>query len=329
MTKNFHYLDKEGVSQHLKPRSGETKFGENISCVSSDKELEDHPGQFVIFGIEEDIGIQGNLGKPGAAHTWNAFLNAFLNIQVNRFNSPENSVVLGKLASTSWQRQAKPVLESGNDLSEKLDPIVREIDEEVSELIEKIIRFGKTPVVIGGGHNNVYGNLCGASRAKNAAVNCLNIDAHTDLRQTDFRHSGNGFSFARKHGFLKNYAMMGLHKNYTPEYIFEWMDKEDGVYANFYDDLTGKPALEKSEDFLKLAHRLDAAFGVELDCDGIADFPSSAQSPVGFTLEEIRLFLKESVQFNPHYLHICEAAAVENPQVGKSLSYLVSDFIRQ
>ena len=328
MTKNFHYFTSKKLSKHLKPRDGETKFGEKLKIVNSEEELKKHSGKFVVFGIEEDIGIQGNLGKPGARKTWGSFLDAFVNIQQNRFNSVDNILLLGQLSGVGYREEAQGILDEGVDLSKKLDPFVRKIDDEVTEIIEKIVGFGKVPIIIGGGHNNAFGILRGVSKAKNAAINCLNIDAHTDLRQTDFRHSGNGFSFARQENHLQKYAMMGVHKNYTPEYIFQEMDGTSDISCSFYEDLIGKTAVEKAGEFLKLAHQLDSDFGLELDCDGIANFPSSAQSPTGFSFEEIRLFLKESKQFNPHYVYICEAAAMDKPQVGKALSYLVSDFIR-
>lgn len=329
MTTHFTFFDKTDLISYLNPRSGETKFGEKLQCINSEEDLKNHRGEYVIFGITEDVGIRGNLGKPGAHTSWNSFLKAFLNIQINRYNDPGNSIVLGELSGKEWQKKAQPIAEKGENLSKNLHPLVEKIDAEVTELTQKIVSLGKTPIIVGGGHNNAFGNLCGTSKAKKSAVHCLNIDAHTDLRETDFRHSGNGFSFARKKGFLGKYAMMGLHKNYTPEYIFEMMDREEGIYHNFYEELIGQSIEEKRQALSHLIQRLDSSFGLELDCDGIANFPSSAQSPTGFNFEEIRCFVQETKKHNPHYFHLCEAAAQNNPQVGKALSYLVSDFIRK
>ena len=55
-------------------------------------------------------------------------------------------------------------------------------DHTVSAVVRRITELGAIPIVIGGGHNNAYGCLKGSSEAKERSINCLNIDAHTDLR---------------------------------------------------------------------------------------------------------------------------------------------------
>ncbi|MEX2379183.1 MAG: arginase, partial [Vicingaceae bacterium] len=74
-------------------------------------------------------------------------------------------------------------------------------------------------------------------------------------------------------------------------------------------------------------------YGVELDCDAIQDFPSSAQTPSGVSANEARLYISlAGASENAVYLHLPEAAPslVEDstPQVGKLLAYLVSDFVK-
>lgn len=81
---------------------------------------------------------------------------------------------------------------------------MEKIDAVVAETVKKILSAGKIPITIGGGHNNAFGIIKGASEAFEKPVNVLNIDAHTDLRKLEHRHSGNGFSFALKKGFYRN-----------------------------------------------------------------------------------------------------------------------------
>ncbi len=71
-------------------------------------------------------------------------------------------------------------------------------------------------------------------------------------------------------------------------------------------------------------------FGLELDCDAIKDFSSSAQSPTGLPINMVRNFVwMASEEEKIKYFHICEAAANDSNevQVGKSISYLITDFI--
>lgn len=318
--------DRRWLKKYLSLRSGETKLGEKISLISDLEELEKISAQFVIFGIPEDIGVRANHGKAGTAGAWEAFLNAFLNVQVNRYSNPENILLLGEIAVSEEMRKAAHIDMTDPHYPEKLGDIVEKVDQKVSEVVRIILAAGKTPIIIGGGHNNAYGNIKGASEAFGTQINVLNIDAHTDLRTTDHRHSGNGFSYALKNGFLKRYSLYGLHENYTPEYIFEEMQNSEDLHFVLFDDLKGdqiSPFLGPL-DFVK-----QDKFGLELDCDAIANFPSSAVSPTGFSLENARHLLKQAAkEKNCVYLHICEAAENGHFPTGKALSYLVTDFIK-
>src|SRR5690606_594395 len=133
-------------------------------------------------------------------------------------------------------------------------------------------------------------NLKAAASAHKAAINVLNIDAHTDLRQLEHRHSGNGFSYALDRGYLGRYAVFGLHQNYTSQDIFEKILASEHLKFNLFEDLQNE---NKTEKFIQsIAFVGEAAFGLELDCDSIAGFPSSAVSPSGFSLDEVRNFVK-------------------------------------
>lgn len=326
---NFELFTKKDKKTYTSPRSGETRFGESLKVVSNFDEIKNHPAHYIIFGIPEDIGIRGNLGKPGASTTWDSFLQAFLNIQVNRFNTPENCLVLGHVDCKILMEEAQKIMKIPKNPAKNLGPVVEKIDKIVSKIIHELILAGKTPIIVGGGHNNAFGNIKGTSQALGKAVNILNIDAHTDLRRKDYRHSGNGFSFAKDQGFIANYAVFGLHKNYTPEYIFEKYEAEDQVDFTFYEDLIGKPVFEKLIHFASTADILENTFGLEIDCDAIQGFQSSAQTPSGLSIEEIRGCIRTARTQDVHYLHLCEAAAQGNSQIGKALSFFVSDFMRE
>ena len=112
-----------------------------------------------------------------------------------------------------------------NDNVEALREATAAADATVQFVVERIRSGGAIPIVIGGGHNNSYGCLKGTAQAQGNAVNCLNIDAHSDLRALEGRHSGNGFSYAKEEGALGAYFMWGLQENYTPEYIWQYMER--------------------------------------------------------------------------------------------------------
>lgn len=325
----FNSYNKDTISNLISLREGETKFGEKIQFSPSLETLKNSTAKYVIFGIPEDIGVRANHGKPGTSTAWKAFLSSFLNLQANEFNQPKNCLLLGEIDCGEWMAQAETVLVDDPRYLQKLGDLVAEIDILVSETVFKIVSAGKTPIIIGGGHNNAFGNIKGTSTALKKSINVLNIDAHTDLRTTDYRHSGNGFSYALEAGFMEKYLVFGLHKNYTSHAIFEKMKASKNLDFHLFENLLKMSSKEKENALQQSVDFLGDGMGLEIDCDAIANFQSSAMTPSGFSVNEVRNFIDLLKNQSPHYLHICEASAKENPMIGKALAYFVSDFIRR
>ncbi|CAL65734.1 formimidoylglutamase [Christiangramia forsetii] len=318
------------IEKLISTRHGEVKFGENLKFVKSIDELDKSSANYVLLGIQEDIGVRANYGNSGTSRAWNAALKALVNIQVNKFNNPENLILLGELNCEDLMAKASNIDKADPNYYPKLGDLVKQIDQLLANIIEKIISTNKIPIVIGGGHNNAYGNIKGSSKALNDPINVVNIDAHTDLRQLEHRHSGNGFSYAIEGQYLRKYTVFGLHKNYTPEYIFEEMNASENFQYHIAEDILKNPQEVNNKFQQSLESIGQSKFGLELDCDSISDFPSSAKSPVGFSVNNIRSFIKiSSENENCCYFHICEASPNEqnDTQVGKALAYFVSDFL--
>lgn len=326
--KGFIFFDSKEREHYLNRRVGETKFGEEMELISSLEEMRALSARYVIFGVPEDIGIQANYGKPGARRTWKAFLPSFLNIQVNSYNNPGCCIILGRVNCEGFQVDAKHILEEELDPQEKLGRIVEEIDGVVTAVVKEIVSAGKIPIIIGGGHNNAYGNIKGTSLALGKPIDVLNIDAHTDLRRADYRHSGNGFSYARKEGYLRKYTMFGIHKNYTPQYIFDAYKDDEEVKIRCYEEVMVGSLADQQQELGEFIRDFENGFGLELDTDVIAGFNSSAQTPSGFSIAAIRHFINLLREEEVCYFHIAEAADTGDGQIGKALSYWISDFIR-
>lgn len=318
------------VEKLISRREGEIKYGEKLCFIEEISELASSMADFVLFGIPEDIGVRANHGKPGTSKAWQFCLQALLNIQKNGYTSPENLILLGEINCKNQMQQAGNIDQDDPNYFQKLGDLVAEIDEMVIQVIKKIVSAGKIPIIIGGGHNNAFGNIKGSSKALGRPVNLLNIDAHTDLRKTDYRHSGNGFTYARKNGFLGKYGIFALSQNYTPNYIFEEIKNSKNTEFQLFENLLGQSAqgvFSAYNDILEFVRNED--FGLELDCDVIKDFPASAQSPTGLSIEQVRHFIAEAARLPQcRYFHICEAAPLsENPmQTGKALANFIVDF---
>lgn len=331
MMDGFKIYEFRDIDRLISRREGETKFGEKIQFVKEFEELKSRNSKYVLFGIPEDVGVRANLGKPGASKALKAVLKSLLNIQANQYTNPENLILLGEVKCKELMEKSENIEHGDPNYLLKLGELVQKLDDIVSAVVERIVSAGKIPIIIGGGHNNSFGNIKGTFLALKKSVNILNIDAHSDLRKTGVRHSGNGFSYARQENFLGKYRIFGLHQNYTPEYIFKEMMASQNDQFRLFEHLS----LKSSESIIKaFREELDTVshdhFGLELDCDAIKDFPSSAKSPTGFPINMIRNFIKiASEENNIRYLHICEAAPAENDDVdvGKALSYFITDFM--
>jgi formiminoglutamase len=168
------------------------------------------------------------------------------------------------------------------------------------------------------------------------SINCINSDAHTDFRAQEGRHSGNGFSYAFHEGFLKNYAVVGLHENYNPQIVLDELKKHyDRVQYSFFEDIfireqfSFKNIVMKAIDFTN-----DTFCGIELDMDTVQNIPSSAKTSSGISANQARQYVSWcAANTNPAYLHIAEAAPVlshikTDNKTGKLIAYLVTDFVK-
>jgi formiminoglutamase len=326
--KYLKYFDRKQLEQFLKPRYGETKIGQELDFITDLNELKNKSQEFVILGIPEDIGVKANHGNTGTRKAWNSFLIAFLNTQVNDYNPSENLIILGNIDCEDELKKAFEFDENHNDYRVFLGDLVENIDEKVSQVLKMIFNANKIPIIIGGGHNNAYGIIKGFSESFNRTLNVLNIDAHTDLRHMDYRHSGNGFSYALRNKYLKKYFIFGLHENYTPDYVFQDIGRNKNIDFCFFDHLLHLNPLERLSKLKHATNFLGESFGLEIDCDSMSNFDSSAVSPSGFTTDQMRNMIKLLKGNTLEYIHFCEAIPDEKGLIGKALSYFVSDLLR-
>lgn len=313
----LHTYQHEDLAQIIKIRSGETKLGEKINLHWRDKKV-----KFVLLGIAEDIGVRANQGIGGTHTAWESFLSALLNIQSTNQLTGSEIGIYGRL--------------SFDELNENISSAsVEIIDNEVVKIIKEIADLGKKPIIIGGGHNNAYPIIKGISQSKKQAINAINLDAHSDFRAKEGRHSGNGFRYAYEEVFLQKYAIIGLHENYNSQNILDEVAKNPAIQFSFWEDiflrenLTFKEAIQQAIAFTK-----NTPTGIELDLDCIENILSSAMTPCGISTTHARQYLHHTaVSANIAYLHICEGASrlasgQESFTTGKLIAYLVSDFIK-
>ena len=314
---NLKTYQQDNLSQIIKIRSGETKLGEKINLNWQADEV-----KFVLIGIAEDIGVQLNRGVGGTQTAWESFLISFLNIQSTNKIFDSEIGIYGCLSFDDL---------NGNINSKSVEII----DNEVVKAIFEIVNSGKIPIIIGGGHNNAYPIIKGVSQAKKQAINTINLDAHSDFRTKEGRHSGNGFRYAFDEGFLQKYAIIGLHENYNSQAIIDEISQNSNINFSFWEDIflrekiSFKEAILQAIDFTK-----NTSTGIELDLDCIENVLSSAMTPCGISTTQARQCIYQTATLaDVAYLHICEGATQlatgqASTLTGKLISYLVSDFMK-
>ncbi len=333
---NLILFNNSTLNTLLNKRSGESKFGEHIKILTNVfniyEQLKNLDVQYVIFGISEDIGVFANYGKRGTSKAWEATIKVLLNTQSNRSTKADGVLILGHLDFSEELEKLNNLNPEKKSNIKEARKIVLEIDVQVTDLVYQITKAGKIPIIIGGGHNNAYGNIKGSALANNNTMNAVNFDAHSDFRPEEGRHSGNAFSYAFAEGFLKNYFVFGIHEDYTSETTFKTINKLKSIQYNTFESIKVRRELKlRKEMQVALDHVSESKFGIEMDCDAIENVPSNARTPSGFSVTNAREFVHFFGKHkNVAYLHICEAVPKKKSQdmVGKIISYLITDFIR-
>jgi formiminoglutamase len=320
------------ISKYHNKREGETKIGETIQTAEAGDLghiLALSSVRFVLLGIPEDIGVRANSGIGGAHTAWQSFLKVFLNLQDTSVFRGVDFMMLGEMDCTDLMIHCE-----GTELIQ-LRNATGLIDAKVYPLIQTIIEQGKIPVVIGGGHNNAYPLLKGASKALDKPVNVINLDAHSDFRMMEGRHSGNGFRYAYHEAFLKKYAMLGLHEAYNSEGILAELKSNADLLPVFWEDIFLRQQMDWTQAIAKTIEFVATEnFGVELDVDCIEHVLSSAATPVGIHTHHALQYLYQcGLQPDSIYLHLPEgvtdrADGQHSVFTGKLLSYLVQAFIK-
>lgn len=329
---------KDTLSTVVRERIGEEKIGQFVSVASGNwvEDLKNSSCRFVLLGVGEDIGVRANFGRAGASTAWRPAFESFLNQQENRFLSGQSVFVLGELNTSELMRAAETLNPRNKSDLIQLRALTAEVDKQLIPIIRTIVSLKRIPIIIGGGHNNAYGNIVGTALALDKCVNTINCDPHLDFRGLEGRHSGNGFSYAFEEGHLSKYAVLAMHEQYNNQKALStFQSLADRLYYQSYEGIFIRSEIEYS---LALAQCIgfvkNAPCGVELDLDAITNVPSSAKTSSGLSPVQARQYVYSSArQLQATWLHIAEGAPVlshikADNKTGKLIAYLISDFMK-
>lgn len=127
---------------------------------------------FALIGFCSDEGVRSNGGRTGAADGPDAIRRA--------------------LANLAWHGE-QSVFDAGDVRCE--GSALEGAQSQLADRVADVMRRGRTPLVLGGGHEVAWGTwqgIAAAERTQNLGI--LNIDAHFDLRRSTQAHSGTPFA---------------------------------------------------------------------------------------------------------------------------------------
>lgn len=328
----FNILSGKDILSLTNCRPGETKLGERIQTADSgpwQEVVAQSDARFVLVGIPEDIGVRANFGIGGANTAWQPALQALLNIQSTAKFQGSELLVLGQFDFEQVMTQ------SGGWSVEQLRVAVSEIDSAVAPVINTIVAVGKIPIIIGGGHNNCYPIIKGAAQAAGQSINAINLDAHSDFRMAEGRHSGNGFRYAKLENWLHRYSVIGLHESYNSQHVVEEFMSSPDLDFVWYEDIFIRESIRFDDAVSKaISFTTGRPVGLEIDLDCLSNVLASAMTPVGMSTLDARRYIRQCAALaDVAYFHITEGATNlangrTDMNTAKLIACFVTDFIK-
>ncbi len=155
-----------------------------------------------LIGYASDLGVARNLGRTGAA---------------------EGPASLRARMAPFPVIDGVEVIEGGDIVA---GATVAETQEALADAVERIVRAGALPIILGGGHDQAFGHFLGIARATGTPPACVNFDAHLDLRPipADGPNSGTPYSQAwewcRERQASFRYVALGVQRAGNTSLLF-------------------------------------------------------------------------------------------------------------
>ncbi|HAT41731.1 MAG TPA: arginase [Rheinheimera sp.] len=346
MNKWLDLLQAADLSPLQQLREGETRLGESLQFLNPLLPLADalenavaQGCKYAIVGIPEDIGPRANLGNGGAELGFQAFLSRFLNLQHNETIQPQQILLLGSVHCNDLLHTSRNLSPAEPAELAQLRGLCTQLDARVADVLQGVFAAGLIPIVIGGGHNNALPILQALATCTGEAADAINLDPHCDFRLLEGRHSGNGFSYAHRAGWLRRYFVLGLHEQKNSQSALQQM-REAGVGYRSYQEIYQSRSITLAQAIDDALTFIDAnaasPLGIELDTDSISGMPVSAMTNTGVSVSDAEYFVYRLASLpRVRYLHLAEAAPAMHPaglkiglsEAGQILSALVLAFI--
>lgn len=287
------------------------RFHQAVNCqLLSDLPPAADAKTFSFIGFTSDEGVRRNQGRIGAADAPN--------------------VIRSYVANLPFHERDVHVYDVGNVACEDGD--LERAQRELGKGVSKILENNTTPIIIGGGHETVYGHYLGvrAFVGKDKSIGIINIDAHFDLRDDDAPSSGTMFSQIFANDDKVGYLCLGIQRFGNTQALFDAADRVGCTYV-FAEDIEKDETYEIIDEF---SEKYDVLL-LTLCSDVIASSSApgvSAPAPYGLEPRTVRAFIRyiakkeHTISFD-----LCEVNPLVdvNDQTSRLAALLLADAIAQ
>ena len=216
---------------------------------------------FGIIGFKSDKGVYINNGRVGAVEGPTA--------------------IRSQIAKLPWHWGTNvTVYDVGN--IDGPNHSLEELQESLSQAIQRMYQLGIQPIVLGGGHGTAYGHYLGiqSSLDKDEQLAVINLDAHFDLRPYDQTgpNSGTGFRQMADHAKEKGqdfpYLILGIQEHNNNLFLFNYVAKTPSI-----DFLTGQDLFQMSHQAILdridqfLENQTAIYLSIDMDCFAVGSAP--------------------------------------------------------
>ena len=195
------------IDSHENPDS--FRLHQVVEQMSVDQ-LQDSDPYFAFIGFESDEGVRRNKGRQGASKAPDAIRKHLAKIP-NHFNTQ--------------------LIDVGNVVCEGRD--LEEAQSSLGNQVAKLLGSHGTPIILGGGHETLYGHYLGARKYLGAdqSLGIINIDAHFDLRNDAEPSSGTMFRQILEQDPKAGYLCLGVQRFGNTPALFHTADQLDCEYV--------------------------------------------------------------------------------------------------
>lgn len=301
-----------GRTDHTERKSS-FRYHQIVELIDVDQLTTSPDNSCAIIGFECEEGVRRNQGRLGAAKAPNA--------------------IRKSLANIPWiLQEGNRIIDVGNVIcqNEELEEAQVSLGNTVSDIFSKSM----TPIILGGGHETLYGHYLGVRKhiGKDASLGIINIDAHFDLRSYEEQpSSGTMFRQILEHDKNSHYFVLGIQRFGNTQELFDKADELGTRYIYEEDMYEGHMDIIMSELTEFIENHDYVMFTLCTDVLNAAFAPGvSAPSPFGLTPMIVRTLIrtvashKKTLSFD-----ICEVnpSVDENGRTVKLGAYLVNEAI--